>query len=115
MYDHHIEQSIDQPDKVVNPARGAENMNISLSPQRLCYSTGGIIIVIILWVIDTRYTLLECYAMLRLRYTRLFKKNLNASKPSEHPPQVKECLKVIVIRSRCLFLYSKILPVTKMI
>ena len=24
----------------------------------------------------------------------LFKKNLNASKPSEHPPQVEECLKV---------------------
>ena len=23
-----------------------------------------------------------------------FKKNLNASKPSEHPPQVEECLKV---------------------
>ena len=26
----------------------------------------------------------------------LFKKNLNASKPSEHPPQVEECLKVQV-------------------
>ena len=25
-----------------------------------------------------------------------FKKNLNASKPSEHPPQVEECLKVKV-------------------
>ena len=25
-----------------------------------------------------------------------FKKNLNASKPSEHPPQVEECLKVLV-------------------
>ena len=24
----------------------------------------------------------------------LFKKNLNASKPSEYPPQVEECLKV---------------------
>ena len=24
----------------------------------------------------------------------IFKKNLNASKPSEHPPQVEECLKV---------------------
>ena len=24
----------------------------------------------------------------------LLKKNLNASKPSEHPPQVEECLKV---------------------
>ena len=24
----------------------------------------------------------------------LFRKNLNASKPSEHPPQVEECLKV---------------------
>ena len=24
----------------------------------------------------------------------VFKKNLNASKPSEHPPQVEECLKV---------------------
>ena len=24
----------------------------------------------------------------------LFKKNLNASKPSEHPPRVEECLKV---------------------
>ena len=23
-----------------------------------------------------------------------FKKNLNASKPSEHPPQVEKCLKV---------------------
>ena len=23
-----------------------------------------------------------------------FRKNLNASKPSEHPPQVEECLKV---------------------
>ena len=23
-----------------------------------------------------------------------FKKNLNASKPSEHPPQVEQCLKV---------------------
>ena len=23
----------------------------------------------------------------------VFKKNLNASKPSEHPPQVEECLK----------------------
>ena len=28
------------------------------------------------------------------RLTILFKKNLNASKPSEHPPQVEECLKV---------------------
>ena len=26
----------------------------------------------------------------------VFKKNLNASKPSEHPPQVEECLKVQV-------------------
>ena len=26
----------------------------------------------------------------------LFKKNLNACKPSEHPPQVEECLKVWV-------------------
>ena len=26
--------------------------------------------------------------------TQVFKKNLNASKPSEHPPQVKECLHV---------------------
>ena len=26
----------------------------------------------------------------------MFKKNLNASKPSEHPPQVEECLKVYV-------------------
>ena len=26
----------------------------------------------------------------------VFKKNLNASKPSEHPPQVEECLKVYV-------------------
>ena len=24
----------------------------------------------------------------------VFKRNLNASKPSEHPPQVEECLKV---------------------
>ena len=24
----------------------------------------------------------------------IFKKNLNASKPSEHPPQVEECLEV---------------------
>ena len=24
----------------------------------------------------------------------IFRKNLNASKPSEHPPQVEECLKV---------------------
>ena len=24
----------------------------------------------------------------------MFKKNLNASKPSEHPPQVEECLKL---------------------
>ena len=24
----------------------------------------------------------------------MLKKNLNASKPSEHPPQVEECLKV---------------------
>ena len=29
-----------------------------------------------------------------LRNLDLFKKNLNASKPSEHPPQVEECLKV---------------------
>ena len=28
--------------------------------------------------------------------TYVFKKNLNASKPSEHPPQVEECLKVYV-------------------
>ena len=27
--------------------------------------------------------------------SRLFKKNLNASKPSEHPPQVEECLNVM--------------------
>ena len=26
--------------------------------------------------------------------TLVFRKNLNASKPSEHPPQVEECLKV---------------------
>ena len=26
--------------------------------------------------------------------SQLFKKNLNASKPSEHPPQGEECLKV---------------------
>ena len=29
-----------------------------------------------------------------IRTRPLFKKNLNASKPSEHPPQVEECLKV---------------------
>ena len=28
------------------------------------------------------------------RFGSLFKENLNASKPSEHPPQVEECLKV---------------------
>ena len=28
------------------------------------------------------------------KYKTFFKKNLNASKPSEHPPQVEECLKV---------------------
>ena len=28
------------------------------------------------------------------RLGKLFRKNLNASKPSEHPPQVEECLKV---------------------
>ena len=28
------------------------------------------------------------------RLGNLFRKNLNASKPSEHPPQVEECLKV---------------------
>ena len=27
-------------------------------------------------------------------HEEVFKKNLNASKPSEHPPQVEECLKV---------------------
>ena len=27
---------------------------------------------------------------------RVFKKNLNACKPSEHPPQVEECLKVVL-------------------
>ena len=27
-------------------------------------------------------------------FASVFKKNLNASKPSEHPPQVEECLKV---------------------
>ena len=27
-------------------------------------------------------------------FSGLFRKNLNASKPSEHPPQVEECLKV---------------------
>ena len=26
----------------------------------------------------------------------MFKKNLNASKPSEHPPQVEQCLEVYV-------------------
>ena len=26
----------------------------------------------------------------------VFRKNLNASKPSEHPPQVEECLKVVL-------------------
>ena len=28
------------------------------------------------------------------RRHNMFRKNLNASKPSEHPPQVEECLKV---------------------
>ena len=37
------------------------------------------------------------WALLRkLIFIGLFKKNLNASKPSEHPPQVEECLKVSV-------------------
>ena len=27
-------------------------------------------------------------------YVEVFKRNLDASKPSEHPPQVEECLKV---------------------
>ena len=30
-----------------------------------------------------------------LVFRALFKKNLNASKPSEHPPQVEECLKML--------------------
>ena len=30
----------------------------------------------------------------RMMLFAVFKKNLNASKPSEHSPQVKECLKV---------------------
>ena len=29
----------------------------------------------------------------RVRPRFVFRKNLNASKPSEHPPQVEECLK----------------------
>ena len=30
----------------------------------------------------------------KTKMRKCFKKNLNASKPSEHPPQVEECLKV---------------------
>ena len=40
MYGHHIEQSMDQPGKVANPARGQLNRenNIPLSPCRYKYS-----------------------------------------------------------------------------
>ena len=46
------------------------------------------------------YIVLIVYAVDRIRLTDVclgaykFRKNLNASKPSEHPPQVEECLKV---------------------
>ena len=37
--------------------------------------------------------------MICTEYVCVFKKNLNASKSSEHPPQVEECLKVCVVIS----------------
>ena len=37
---------------------------------------------------------LVCDRVLQQSPDDMFKKNLNASKPSEHPPQVEECLKV---------------------
>ena len=36
----------------------------------------------------------ELHIIVETLSVRLFRKNLNASKPSEHPPQVEECLKV---------------------
>ena len=38
----------------------------------------------------TEYSVIIIFLLGSLRV----KKNLNASKPSEHPPQVEECLKV---------------------
>ena len=38
--------------------------------------------------------LFQVYVYSQLCIVLFFKKNLNASKPSEHPPQVEECLKV---------------------
>ena len=42
---------------------------------------------------DVFYGMITCSFMTMLVFS-LFRKNLNASKPSEHPPQVEECLKV---------------------
>ena len=35
-----------------------------------------------------------CRCHIAFLWCYVFKKNLNASKPCEHPPQVEECLKV---------------------
>ena len=44
------------------------------------------------------YIYIYIYVMTTYDHTvpGVFKKNLNASKPSEHPPQVEECLKVYI-------------------
>ena len=45
-----------------------------------------------------RFKCVQIFSMIVLDLSSLFddvfRKNLNASKPSEHPPQVEECLKV---------------------
>ena len=40
------------------------------------------------------FRLQHCSPVYSMSVVLLFKKNMNASKPSEHPPQVEECLKV---------------------
>ena len=56
----------------------------------------GLVLFIVVNTIKYTYNSLIDMGGLRLQraYRAFFKKNLNASKPSEHPPQVEECLKV---------------------
>ena len=106
---------MDQPGKVANPARGQLNRenNIPMSPcvpENLVSRDGfsrpvprqpaHLHIILRLKCLLTGFlpssAAVSIYeTAIRHRVSPEFKKNLNASKPSEHPPQVEEeCLKV---------------------
>ena len=92
---------MDQPCEVAKPARGQLSVlaDASVVSTYICTDTDSTAVCICLYniyILNLGTCTFFVHGSLLYMHicVMLFKKNLNASKPPEHSPQVEECLKV---------------------